>query len=45
MPAQVILYHGEPGRSVEVPIKETAFLQVGAFFEASLVDVQLEEGY
>ena len=44
MPAEVILYSGEPGRSVELPIKETAFLQAGAFFEARLVDVQLEQG-
>ena len=45
MPAQVVLPEGEPGQSVSVPIKQTAFLQVGALFEASLVDVELETGW
>ena len=44
MPAQVVLPEGEPGQSVSVPIKQTAFLQVGAQFEASLVNVELETG-
>ena len=45
MPAQVVLPEGEPGQSVSVPIKETAFLQVGALFEARLVDVEVETGW
>ena len=44
MPARVVLPEGEPGQSVSVPIKQTAFLQVGAQFEASLVDIELETG-
>ena len=45
MPAQVVLPEGEPGQSVSVPIKETAFLQFGALFEARLVDVEVETGW
>ena len=45
MPAQVVLPEGEPGQSVSVSIKGTAFLQVGALFEARLVDVEVETGW
>ena len=44
MPAEVLLPAGRPGIDFTVPIKESAFLQAGAMFVVSLVDVKVQGG-
>ncbi len=44
MPAQLTIPHGQSGQRFSVAIKDAAFLQVGAAFEVSIVDVRLDDG-
>ncbi len=44
MPAELKLFEGQSKQRFNVPIKDSAFLQVGAAFLVNLVDVQLANG-